>query len=177
MRRFFGFTKEPFSPDVRVDELFHAPVPEGAKERCLYAVNLGAISVITGDAGPGKSTALRYAASALHPSPYQIIPVVASTGSIIEVLKQIAMALDIEWGSIALAKLTRIIRMAITEIGRYRYRSLMKPASYGSRSSPSSTPSASSNSTRSRCFRSYWQDRTTSSTSSCTSPPGRWHRG
>ena len=45
---------------------------------------------------------------------------VASTGSIIEVLKQIAMALDIEWGSISLAKLTRIIRMAITEIGKRR---------------------------------------------------------
>ena len=118
MRHFFGFMKEPFSPDVRVDELFHTPALEGAKERCLYAVNLGAISVITGDVGSGKSTALRYAANALHPSQYQLIPVVASTGSIIEVLKQIAMALDIEWGSISLAKLTRIIRMAITEIGK-----------------------------------------------------------
>ncbi len=118
MRHFFGFMKEPFSPDVRVDELFHTPALEGAKERCLYAVNLGALSVITGDVGSGKSTALRYAASALHPSQYQIIPVVASTGSIIEVLKQIAMALDIEWGSISLAKLTHSIRMAITEIGK-----------------------------------------------------------
>jgi len=118
MRHFFGFMKEPFSQDVRVDELFHTPALEGAKERCLYAVNLGALSVITGDVGSGKSTALRYAASALHPSQYQIIPVVASTGSIIEVLKQIAMALDIEWGSISLAKLTRTIRMAITEIGK-----------------------------------------------------------
>jgi general secretion pathway protein A len=120
MRHFYGFTKEPFCPDVRVDELFHTAALEGAKERCLYAVSLGAISVITGDVGSGKSTALRYAASALHPSQYQIIPVVASTGSIIEVLKQIAMALDIEWGSISLAKLMRIIRMAITEIGKRR---------------------------------------------------------
>jgi general secretion pathway protein A len=49
MRHFFGFTREPFSPDIRVDELYHTTVLEGAKERFLYAVNLGAVSVITGD--------------------------------------------------------------------------------------------------------------------------------
>ena len=118
MRHFFGFTKEPFSPDVRVDELYHMAALEGAKERFLYAVNLGAISVITGDVGSGKSTALRYASSSLHPSQYRLIPVVASTGSIIEVLKQISMALDIEWGSISPAKLMHTIRGAITEIAK-----------------------------------------------------------
>ncbi len=118
MRHFFGFTKEPFSPEVRVDELYHTAALEGAKERFLYAVNLGAISVITGDVGSGKSTALRYAASSLHPSRYRLIPVVASTGSIIEVLKQISMALDIEWGSISPAKLMHTIRGAITEISK-----------------------------------------------------------
>ena len=120
MRHFFGFTKEPFSADIRVEELFHTAALEAAKERCLYAVNLGAVSVITGDVGSGKSTALRYAASALHPSQYQLISVVASTGSIIEVLKQICMALEVEWTSISLAKLMRMVRGAITEIGKRR---------------------------------------------------------
>ena len=118
MRHFFGFTKEPFSPEVRVDELYHTAALEGAKERFLYAVNLGAISVITGDVGSGKSTALRYAASSLHPSRYRLIPVVASTGSIIEVLKQISIALDVEWSSISPAKLMHTIRGAITEIAK-----------------------------------------------------------
>jgi len=118
MRHFFGFTKEPFSPDIRVDDLYHSAALEGAKERFHYAVNLGAISVITGDVGSGKSTALRYASSSLHPSQYQIIPVVASTGSIIEVLKQISMALDIEWTSLSLAKLMHTVRGTITEIGK-----------------------------------------------------------
>ena len=68
--------------------------------------------------GSGKSTALRYASSSLHPSQYRLIPVVASTGSIIEVLKQISMALDIEWGSISPAKLMHTIRGAITEIAK-----------------------------------------------------------
>jgi len=120
MRHFFGFTKEPFSPDIRVEELFHTAALEGAKERFLYAVNLGAISVITGDVGSGKSTALRYAASALHPSQYQLISVVASTGSIIEVLKQVCMALEVEWTSISLAKLMRTVRGVIAEIGKRR---------------------------------------------------------
>ena len=120
MRHFFGFTKEPFSSDIRVEELYHTAALEGAKERFLYAVNLGAISVITGDVGSGKSTALRYAASSLHPSQYHLISVVASTGSIIEVLKQICMALDVEWTSISLAKLMRTVRGAIAEIGKRR---------------------------------------------------------
>lgn len=117
MRHFFGFTREPFSPDIKVDELYHTAALVGAKERFLYAVSLGAVSVITGDVGSGKSTALRYASSTLHPSRYKIIPVVASTGSIIEVLKQISMALDIDWNSNSLARLMRTVREAVTEIG------------------------------------------------------------
>jgi general secretion pathway protein A len=118
MRHFFGFTREPFSPDIKVDELYHTAALVGAKERFLYAVNLGAVSVITGDVGSGKSTALRYASSALHPSRYKIIPVIASTGSIIEVLKQISMALDIDWNYNSLARLMRTVREAITEIAK-----------------------------------------------------------
>lgn len=118
MRHFFGFTREPFSPDIRVDDLYHTAALIGAKERILYAVNLGAVSVITGDVGSGKSTAIRYASSALHPSQYKIIPVIASTGSIIEVLKQISMALDIDWNYNSLARLMRTAREAITEIAK-----------------------------------------------------------
>jgi len=118
MRHFFGFTREPFSADVRVDELYHTAALEGAKERFLYTVSLEAVSVITGDVGSGKSTALRYASSTLHPSQYQIISVIASTGSIIEILKQISMALDIEWTSISLAKLMHAVRGMIMEIGK-----------------------------------------------------------
>lgn len=118
MRHFFGFTKEPFSPDIKVDELYHTAALEGAKERFLYAISLGAISVITGDVGSGKSTALRYASSALHPSLYQIIPVIASTGSIIEILKQVSMALDIDWNYNSLARLMRTVRGAVAEIAK-----------------------------------------------------------
>lgn len=118
MRHYFGFTKEPFSSDIRVDELYHTGALEAAKERILYAVNLGAVSVITGDVGSGKSTALRYASSTLHPSMYHIIHVVASTGSVIEVLRQICMAFDIEWTSTSCSKLTKNIRATVIEMAR-----------------------------------------------------------
>jgi len=29
MRHFFGFTKEPFSPDIKLDELYHRPPSRG----------------------------------------------------------------------------------------------------------------------------------------------------
>lgn len=125
MRHFFGFTREPFSPDIKVDELYHTAALVGAKERILYAVNLGAVSVITGEVGSGKSTALRYASSALHPSQYKVIPVIASTGSIIEVLKQISMALDIDWSHNSLARLMRTAREAITEIAKRKQLSVL----------------------------------------------------
>ena len=56
MRHFFGFTHEPFSSDIKVEDLYHTAALEGMKERFHYAVNLGAISVVTGDVGSGKST-------------------------------------------------------------------------------------------------------------------------
>lgn len=120
MRHFFGFTKEPFSSDIKVDDLYHTPALEGMKERFLYAVNLGAISVVTGDVGSGKSTALRYASSFLHPSQYHVIPIIATTGSVIEICKQICIALEVGWGSISLAKLMHTIRGTIAEIGKRR---------------------------------------------------------
>ena len=116
MRHFFAFTREPFSPDLTVDEFYHTPGLEAAKERFLYAVGLGAISVITGDVGSGKSTALRYASASLHPSQYRIVPVVASTGSVVEILRQIAMAFDVDWATVSLAKLMRTVKGTITEI-------------------------------------------------------------
>jgi type II secretory pathway predicted ATPase ExeA len=120
MRHFFGFTKEPFSPDIRLDEIYHTAALEGVKERFLYAVSLGAISVITGDVGSGKSTALRYASGGLHPSQYHVIPVIASTGSVVEVFRQICICLDINWNSTSLTKLMHTIRETVAEIAKRR---------------------------------------------------------
>ncbi len=43
---FFGFKREPFSQDLRVEEMLQSQAVAGAKERFLYAVDIGAIAVI-----------------------------------------------------------------------------------------------------------------------------------
>lgn len=113
---FFGFSNEPFPHDLKVEQILNTPEVIGASDRVLYAVRCGAVSVITGDVGAGKSTALRYALSMLHPSQYRIIEVIANTGSILEVLRQICLALNIENNSHSQTALMNTIRKIILEI-------------------------------------------------------------
>src|SRR5512135_1533730 len=86
-KHFFGFQREPFSQDLKVEDLYPLPGLKALAERFSYALDLGAISVITGEVGTGKSTSLRYASAPLHPSQYRILPVTANTGTILEILK------------------------------------------------------------------------------------------
>lgn len=109
-KAYFGFSREPFATEIPPDQLYLTPGLTAATERILYAISLAAVSVITGEVGAGKSTTLRYAASRLHPSQYRLIPVVASTGSPIEVYRQIAIALDIDPRTNSISRLTKTIR-------------------------------------------------------------------
>lgn len=88
-RVFFGFQKEPFGQDIRVEDMLKSRGVTGVKERFLYAVHIGAIAVITGDVGSGKSSALRFASSVLHPSEYRILYITATSGAVAEIYKQI----------------------------------------------------------------------------------------
>ena len=115
-KNFFGFQKEPFPQDICLEDLYPLPGLQAAMERFLYAMNLGAVSIITGDVGSGKSTALRHAAGKLHPSQYKVVYVVATTGSIADILRQICNGFDLDGQTNSLAKLTRILRTAVMEI-------------------------------------------------------------
>lgn len=77
-RVFYGFQKEPFSQDPRIEDMMKSAAVIGVKERFLFAVKLGAVAVISGDVGSGKSSALRFASSALHTSEYRILYVTAN---------------------------------------------------------------------------------------------------
>ncbi|MEW6118417.1 MAG: AAA family ATPase [Nitrospirota bacterium] len=115
-RNFFGFQKEPFAQDLRVEDLYPLPGLQAATERFMYSLELGAVSIVTGDVGSGKSTALRYASAKLHPSRYKVSSVIGSTGSMIDILRQLCTGFDVEGSSNSLAKLMRIMRAAIVEI-------------------------------------------------------------
>jgi type II secretory pathway predicted ATPase ExeA len=115
-RVFFGFQREPFGQDIRVEDMLKSQGVVGVKERFLYAVNICAIAVITGDVGSGKSSALRFASSTLHPSEYRILYLTATSGTIAELYKQICYSLDVEMRGSSKAVLTRIIRACLIEL-------------------------------------------------------------
>ena len=89
----FGLSGEPFLQDIPSNKLFPIPGLKAFLERFDYAVLLGAISVITGEVGSGKSTSLRAAAARLHPSQYIVVPLVASSTSVLEFLRQLSLQL------------------------------------------------------------------------------------
>lgn len=115
-RSFFGFQREPFTIELNAEEIFTTPALSQFTERFDYAVRLGAIGLLTGEVGAGKSTALRFAKSRLHPSQYHPLWITASCGSILETYRQLAAALGVETRSSSRAVLTRIIRHSILEL-------------------------------------------------------------
>jgi type II secretory pathway predicted ATPase ExeA len=115
-RVFFGFQREPFPQELPVTDMLKTKPLMGVRERFRYAVALGAVCVITGDIGSGKSSALRFAAHELHPAEYRIVSVTATSGTIIELYRQICYALDIETSSFSKAFLTRTIRAVVREL-------------------------------------------------------------
>jgi type II secretory pathway predicted ATPase ExeA len=60
-RAFFGLQTEPFRADIVLSEIMETHDLLAVLERFDYAVRLGAIALVTGEIGSGKSTALRYA--------------------------------------------------------------------------------------------------------------------
>jgi type II secretory pathway predicted ATPase ExeA len=115
-RSFFGLNREPFTVELKVEEILTTPAYPDFTERFDYVLRLGAIGLLTGEVGAGKSTALRFASSRLHPSQYHTLWLTASGGSILETYRQLAAALDVETKSFSRAALLRIIRHGIYEL-------------------------------------------------------------
>lgn len=124
-KNFFGFDKEPFSQDIKIQDLYPLPGLEGLLERFIFAVRLAAMVVITGDVGSGKSTSLRYASSKLHPSEYKIIPVLANSGTVLEMFRQIVISLAQESKANSISRVTKIIRSLILEIAARKERPVL----------------------------------------------------
>jgi type II secretory pathway predicted ATPase ExeA len=115
-KTFFGFQREPFAQDIQLEDLYPLPGLKAVTERCLYALSLGAVSIITGDVGSGKSTALRHAAGKLHPSQYRVVSIVATTGPMADILKQICSGFDMDGQTNSLARLIRTLKTVVIEI-------------------------------------------------------------
>ena len=121
----FGLTAEPFAQDIPTDKLFPLPGLQPFIQRFDYALQLDAATIITGEVGSGKSTTLRAAASRLHPSQYKVITLVATSGSILELLRQISLELGAPTVSNSLAKLMKTIRELILNITSKKQKPLL----------------------------------------------------
>ena len=115
-RAFFGLQREPFVADLDIKEILLTPALQGVQDRINYAIRLGAIAVITGEIGSGKSTALRYTMGNLHPSEFTIIYITATSGSILELYRMILSELGVDVSSNSRAVMTGRIKREIVEI-------------------------------------------------------------
>ena len=112
----WGLSREPFAQDVPVKELFPLPGLGPFIDRFDYAVANGLSTVITGEVGSGKSTSLRAAAERLHPSEYRVISLIATSGSLMELLRQICIALGDPPMSNSIAKMIALVRALLLDI-------------------------------------------------------------
>ena len=115
-RQFFALQSEPFSIDIKRKDIMVTPSLSAVQDRIQYAIRLGAVALITGEIGSGKSTALRYVIGGFHPSEYKIIYITATSGSILELYRQILSELGIDIKSASKAVMTQLIKREILEI-------------------------------------------------------------
>jgi type II secretory pathway predicted ATPase ExeA len=113
---FFGFEKDPFCSDIAIDEILKTPQLIAAKSRFEYAVSLGAVYLITGEIGSGKSTTIRYLLSGLHPSEYKLVYVTATTGSILELYRLIMGELGMKLAGMSRAAMTGNIKREVMDL-------------------------------------------------------------
>jgi general secretion pathway protein A len=92
----FRTAGEPFGADIALENILVTDSLKAVQQRVHYAMRTGAVALITGEIGSGKSTALRYVTQSLHPAEHLCLYVTATTGSILELYRQIVAALGID---------------------------------------------------------------------------------
>jgi type II secretory pathway predicted ATPase ExeA len=93
---FFGFKKSPFSDNPDAKQLFPSQAWNQVKARLQFLVDHHGTGLLTGEVGSGKSTAVRTFSAALHPNLYKILYLHWTSGSVWDLLLQLARQLDLE---------------------------------------------------------------------------------
>lgn len=75
---FFGFTKTPFSRDIKLEQLFELPGQKELISRLIYVAERRLFGLITGEVGSGKTTAIRSLSKELPVTKHRIIYVADS---------------------------------------------------------------------------------------------------
>jgi general secretion pathway protein A len=93
---FFGFKKTPFSDSPDAKQLFASQAWNQVKARLQFLVDHHGAGLLTGEVGAGKSTAARTFTAGLNPNLYRILYLHWTSGSALDLLRQIAQELDLE---------------------------------------------------------------------------------
>src|SRR6266540_4919623 len=93
---FFGFKKTPFSDSPDAKQLFPSQSWVQVKARLQFLVDHHGAGLLTGEVGSGKSTAARTFTAALNPNLYKILYLHWTPGSTLDLLRQLALELDLE---------------------------------------------------------------------------------
>jgi len=93
---FFGFKKTPFGDSADNKQLFASAAWQQVNSRLEFLAQHHGVGLLTGEVGAGKSTAARVFTAALNPNLYKILYVHYSSGTALDLLRQIALTLDLE---------------------------------------------------------------------------------
>lgn len=116
IKHFFGLSAMPFPQKIKLDDLYMLPGLQPLLDRFEFAVKTGAVSVITGEVGSGKSTSLRLACSQYHSSQYKVISLVATPASMTELLRQFLLEFGEEIRTFQSSLIVRQVRQIILDI-------------------------------------------------------------
>jgi general secretion pathway protein A len=108
----YGLTKDPFTKDVPVEELFEHPGAESASGRLVAALEGRVSAVLTGDAGTGKTFVVRAIEAKVPQGRYRVTYIHNSTLNLRDFYRQLAVALGLEPRATAEA----VFRMVSTQI-------------------------------------------------------------
>src|SRR5689334_16229988 len=93
---YFGFKEPPFSDSPDVKQLFASQASTQVKAWLQFLVDHHGAGLLTGEVGAGKSTAARTFSADLNPTLYKILYLHWTSGSALDLLRQIALELGVE---------------------------------------------------------------------------------
>jgi len=95
-RAFYSLSSQPFGKDIRPEDHFNSACFTEASARLKYLMETRGIGVLTGEAGSGKTFVLRSLAASLNPSLYKLVYLPLSTGTTMDMYRQLVQSLGDE---------------------------------------------------------------------------------
>ncbi len=128
---FFGFKKPPFGDSPDAKQLFASQSWTQVKARLQFLVDHHGAGLLTGEVGAGKSTAARTFTAGLNPNLYKILYLHWTCGSALDLLRQLALELDLILHGDALAQgFAHLQRQGAAQQGLAEQQQSLVPAHY-----------------------------------------------